>query len=133
MDQLTASRHADRIRELEDAWIAAAQRRDLDGMMTIYSADAQELLPGEPALVGRDAIREYYQQLLEDFPHSSYTFDMQEVTIAESADLAIERGSYRFTPDLDEPDELEVGKFVSVWVYQGGDWRLEITISNSDQ
>ena len=133
MDQLTASRHADRIRELNQTWVAAAQERDLDAMMAIYSLDAQELLPGEPALIGRDAIREYYASLLEDLPRCSYSFDTQEVTIAESADLAIVRGSYRFLPDEEQPDEVEVGKFVAVWVFVTGDWRLETTISNSDQ
>jgi uncharacterized protein (TIGR02246 family) len=132
MDQLNASRHADRIRQLNQAWVAAALERDLDAMMAIYSLDAQELLPGEPALIGRDAIREYYASLLEDLPRCSYSYDTQEVTIAESADLAIVRGSYRFVPDDEEPDDVEVGKFVAVWVYVAGDWRLETTISNSD-
>lgn len=132
MDQLTASRHADRIRELDDAWSDAARRRDLEGMMAIYSPDAQELLPGQPALVGRDAIREFYRRLLEERPRFSQSFDMQEVTIAESADLAIVRGSYRFTADELKPDEVQIGKFVSVWVFYSGDWRLEINISNTD-
>jgi uncharacterized protein (TIGR02246 family) len=132
MDQLTASRHADRIRQLNQAWVAAALERDLDAMMAIYSLDAQELLPGEAALIGRDAIREYYASLLEDLPRCSYSYDTQEVTIAESADLAIVRGSYRFVPDDQEPDDVEIGKFVAVWVYFAGDWRLETTISNSD-
>lgn len=132
MDQLTASRHADRIRQLNQAWVAAALERDLDAMMAIYSLDAQELLAGEPALIGRDAIREYYASLLEDLPRCSYSYDTQEVTIAESADLAIVRGSYRFVPDDQEPEDVELGKFVAVWVYFLGDWRLETTISNSD-
>jgi uncharacterized protein (TIGR02246 family) len=132
MDQLTATRHADRIRELDDAWLDAARRRDLDGMMAIYSPDAQELLPGQPALVGRDAIREFYRGFLEDLPRFSYSFDMHEVTIAESADLAIVRGSYRYMADELKPDEVQIGKFVSVWVFFSGDWRLEINISNVD-
>ena len=51
MDQLTASRHADRIRELNQTWVAAAQERDLDAMMAIYSLDAQELLPGKVGMI----------------------------------------------------------------------------------
>jgi hypothetical protein len=57
---------------------------------------------------------------------------MHEVTIAESADLAIVRGSYRFTADELKPDDVQIGKFVSVWVFFSGDWRLEINISNVD-
>jgi uncharacterized protein (TIGR02246 family) len=132
MDQLAASRHADRIRELDESWMAAARTHDLDGMMAIYTPEAQELLPGQPPLVGRDAIREFYRQLLEDFPRFAHAFTMEEVMIAESADLAVVRGTYRFTFDDNQPDRLDVGKFVAVWVFSSGDWRLQINISNSD-
>lgn len=132
MDQLTASRHVERIRELDESWLAATRRRDLDGMMAIYAPDAQELLPGLPAVGGRDAIREFYRQLIASLPRFDYAFAIDEVTIAESADLAVARGSYRFTYDDAKPDEVDVGKFVGVWVFHSGDWRLQLNISNSD-
>jgi uncharacterized protein (TIGR02246 family) len=132
MDQLAASRHADRIRELEESWLAAARRRDLDGMLAIYAPDPYELLPDQPALVGRHAIREHYRNLLQSLPRCSHWFDMDEVTIAESGDLAVVRGSYRFTADATRPDEVSVGKFIGVWIFHSGDWRLQINISNSD-
>ena len=132
MDQLTAGRHVERIRALDDSWLEAARRRDLDGMMAIYAPDATELLPGQPALVGRDAIREFYRALLERYPRLEPGFAMDEVTIAESGDLAVVRGTYRFALDAATPDTLDVGKFVAVWVYNSGDWRLMINISNSD-
>ncbi|MFN2570728.1 MAG: SgcJ/EcaC family oxidoreductase [Gemmatimonadales bacterium] len=132
MDQLTATRHADRIRTLDESWMAAARRRDLDAMMAIYAPEAYELLPGMAAMIGRDAIREFYRQLLVDLPRFHHAFSMDEVTIAESADLAVVRGSYRFTFDEEKPDDCEVGKFVGVWVFFAGDWRLQINISNID-
>lgn len=55
-------------RALDEAWAAAAARRDLDGMMAIYAQDAQELLPASPTIVGRDAICQFYAGLLERFP-----------------------------------------------------------------
>jgi uncharacterized protein (TIGR02246 family) len=133
MDQLAATRHADRIRELDEEWLAAIRRRDLAGMLAIYAPDAQELPPGRPALVGRDAIREFYRALLERFPRFEHRFTMDEVTIAESGDLAVVRGSYRFTFDDSRPDDADAGKFVGVWIYHSGDWRLQINISNSDE
>ena len=132
MDQLTASRHADRIRELDDAWLEAAARRDLDGMVAIYAPEAHELQPGLPPIIGRDAIREFYLELIERLPRFQHTFSMDEVTIAESGDLAIVRGTYRFVPDDTVPDQVDVGKFVAVWVFYAGDWKLQINISNSD-
>lgn len=132
MDQLSVSRHLDRIRELDESWLAAVRRRDLDDMMAIYAPEAEELLPGEPPLVGRDAIRDFYRQWLEKYPRLDHTFTMDEVMIAESADLAVVRGAYRFTFDATKPDEVDVGKFVGVWVFSSGDWRLQLNISNSD-
>ena len=132
MDQLAVSRHVERIRELADSWVAAARLRDLDGMMAISAPEAEELLPGQPPLVGRDAIREYYRGLLQDFPRAGHAFTMEEVMIAESGDLAVVRGAYRFTFDEQQPDDVEVGKFVGVWVFSSGDWRLQIEISNTN-
>lgn len=132
MDQATASRHAERIRALDESWCVAAAQRDLDAMMAIYAPEAQELLPGQPPIVGRDAIRDFYRGVLDDFPRLEQHIDMHEITIAESGDLAVVRGSYRFTPDREEPDVVEAGKFVTVWVYAEGDWRLQVNISNSD-
>ena len=132
MDQLAASRHADRIRELDEGWLLAASRRDLDGMMAIYGPEAHELQPGLPPIIGRDAIREFYLELIERFPRFRHAFTMDEVTIAESGDLAIVRGTYRFVPDENAPDQMDTGKFVGVWVFSSGDWKLQINISNSD-
>jgi uncharacterized protein (TIGR02246 family) len=132
MDQLTASRHADRIRELDEGWLEAAARRDLDGMMAIYAPEAHELQPGLPPIIGRDAIREFYLGLIERLPRFRHSFTMDEVTIAESGDLAIVRGTYQFIPDDSVPEQADLGKFVAVWVFASGDWKLQINISNSD-
>ena len=132
MDQTAATRNADRIRELNESWLDAARRRDLDGMMAIYAPDAQEMMPGQPAVVGRDAIRELYRELIAEHPRFNHVFAIDEVTIAESGDLAVARGSYRFTLDTNAPEQEDIGKLVSVWVYLTGDWRLQIIIANSD-
>lgn len=132
MDQLTVSRHLERIRELDESWLAAFRRRDVAGMTAIYAIEAEELQPGEPPLAGHEAIREFYRRLFGKFPRCDHSFTTEEVMIAESADLAVARGSYRFTFDHTKPDEAEVGKFVGVWVFRAGDWRLQLNISNAD-
>lgn len=132
MDQLTASRQVERIRALDDSWLEAARRHDLETMIAIYAPEATELLPGRPALVGRDAIREFYRGVLARYPRLDPAFSLDEVTIAESGDLAVVRGTYRFTLDTATPERVDAGKFVGVWIYTAGDWRLMINISNSD-
>lgn len=122
-----------RIQALDELWLAAAARRDLDGMMAIYADDAQELLPDMAPLVGRDAIRAFYRGLIEQLPRFAHHFAPEDITVASSADLAVARGSYRFTPDTLDPQLVHVGKYVGVWRRRQGDWRLFINISNSDE
>ena len=124
---------AARILALDEEWSAAAARRDLDGMMVIYAPDARELLPGMTAIVGREAIRDFYGQLIDRFPDFAHEFEPEEITVAASEDLAVVRGMYRFTPDSGSPEEAQVGKFVGVWCRVEGDWRLKYNISNANE
>jgi uncharacterized protein (TIGR02246 family) len=128
----SAAEHVDRIRALDAQWLAAAARRDLDGMMAIYAPDARELLPDMPPLVGTTAIRDFYANLMEQMPGFAHHFDAQEITVGVAGDLAVVRGTYRFTPDVQVPSKVHSGKFVGVWRHVGGDWRLAINISNGD-
>lgn len=118
---------------LNDAWREAARARDLDAMMRVYAADAREMLPGAPALVGRAAIREFYGDLMARYPRFQHTFEPTAVLVSASADLAVARGAYRFVPDADDPETVHVGKYVGVW-RRGPEvgWRLALNISNSD-
>jgi uncharacterized protein (TIGR02246 family) len=127
-----SDRHADQIRALDEAWKAAAARRDLDGMMSIYAPDAQELLPDMPPVVGLEAIQSLYQGLIEALPRFANDFDFDEIIVADSGDLAVVRGSYRFTADTDRPAEVQTGKFIGVWRHREGRWRLQMNISNGN-
>jgi len=132
MDSLDTARHVARIRALDRAWLDAAARRDLDGMLAIYADDAQELLPDLAPIVGRGAIRAFYGGLAEQFPRLAHDFVQEEILVAESGDLAVARGTYRFTADTERPEEVQTGRFVGVWRRIDGDWRLVINISNGD-
>ena len=101
-------------------------------MMAIYAEDARELLPGFAAVVGRNAIRAFYQALIGQLPRFSHRFEPLEVVVAESEDLAVVRGAYQFTADSMQPETVETGKFVGVWRRRAGDWRLALNISNGD-
>jgi uncharacterized protein (TIGR02246 family) len=128
-----AAAEADRIRTLDHQWLAAEARRDFAGMMAIYAPDAREMLPGMPAVVGRDSIEALFRAVHARFPRFVHRFVPDTIAVAASGDLAVVRGRYRFAPDSLKPDEQEVGKFVGVWQREGGLWRLAIDISNSDR
>ena len=102
-------------------------------MMAIYAADAQELLPHMPPIVGRDAIREFYRGVIKELPRFAHQFDATAVIVAKSGDLAVVPGSYRFTADTLRPAAVQLGKFVGVWRRRDEDWRPQRNISNTDK
>jgi uncharacterized protein (TIGR02246 family) len=107
--------HVARIRALDQQWLEATARRDLDGMMAIYAPDARELLPELPPMIGTAAIRAFYSNLMGQLPRFAHEFDAQEITVGAAGDLAVVQGRYRFTPDTQLPSQVQSGKFVGVW------------------
>jgi uncharacterized protein (TIGR02246 family) len=55
------------VRDVASGIIAADNQRDLDRVVAYYAADAVLLPPGEPAVVGRAAIRPRYEALFAGF------------------------------------------------------------------
>lgn len=82
---------------------------------------------------GPEAIRQFYAGLIQQLPRFGHQFEPEAITVAQSGDLAVVRGSYRFTADTLKPEQVQVGKCVGVWSRRGGDWRLVLNISNSDR
>lgn len=101
-------------------------------MLPIYAADARELLPDTPALVGRDAIGAFDARLLDQLPRFAHSVTAEEISVGEAGDLAVVLGGYRFTPDTLQPAQLQTEKFVSVWHRREGGRRLVINISCGD-
>jgi ketosteroid isomerase-like protein len=85
-----------------------------------------------PPIAGRDAIRAFYVGILEQLPRFKHEFQMHEIIVAESGDLAVALGSYRFTPDTSRPAEVQTGKLIGIWRHRDGDWRLQVNMANSD-
>ncbi|HUF28671.1 MAG TPA: nuclear transport factor 2 family protein [Gemmatimonadaceae bacterium] len=125
-------RHAERIRALDESWMQAADRRDLDGMMSIYATEAEELLPGLPPIVGRQAIRAFYARIIQQLPRFAHRLEPLDIIVSDSGDLAVVRGRYIFTADTLRPTEVTAGKFVSVWRRTDRDWLLHLDIANAD-
>ena len=132
MSSANSQQHAARIRELDESWKIAAANRDLDGMMAIYAEDAQELMPGMPPITGRDSIRAFYVNVLDQLPRFKHELNMHEIIVADSGDLAVAVGSYKFTPDTNHPAEVQTGKLISVWRRRDEEWRLLKNIASSD-
>jgi uncharacterized protein (TIGR02246 family) len=101
----------------------AAEAKDLDRCMSFYVDDPVLFVPGEPAVVGKDAVRQAFQGFLGAQALKLETKGLI-IDVAQSGDLAFERGSYANTiTDAKGKTTTETGKLALVWKKQAdGSW-----------
>src|SRR2546430_12810925 len=87
------------IRDLDKKWVQAVAAKDTAAIANVYAVDAEFLAPGAPRAGGRAAVRQAWVGLLKA-PNLVLTFEPTKITIASSADIAYETGSYRLGYDL---------------------------------
>ena len=120
------------IREAGRAWLAAEIAKDVPKIATFYAKDAIEMASNTPMIQGRDAIQQWYAAWLTP-AGVGMTFQTTDVEVAASGDMAIERGTYRFTQDSPRGITEDVGKYVTVWKKVDGTWQVAIDAANSDR
>lgn len=119
------------IAESNRKWLAAVEAKDIEACVSFYAPDAVEMQPGMPALVGREAIREWFEAWLPDTSVSNAFFP-ERTEVAASGDVAYDRGTYRFTGSTPDGPIEDVGKYLVIWKKIDGDWKVVASTSNSD-
>ena len=95
---------------------------DLESLVSIFAADAWQMPPNRPALVGRPAIREFWAAA---FSWGKWDFTLDTEAAAVSGPLAVERGKYvlRFTAGPDAPPGMtsfeDRGNYLVHWRREG--------------
>jgi uncharacterized protein (TIGR02246 family) len=116
----------------DERWLAAFHRRDVAGLVELYTEDVVLLPDGEPAIVGRPAARAAHEAFFERW-EARQEIDNTEIVVA--GDWAFMRGSWLLTL---EPraggDETRVrGKHLVIWRRQpDGAWKVARDIWNAD-
>lgn len=109
------------------AWEAAWNRGDADGVAALYLENAVVLPPGAEPMRGRAAIRAFWQAAIQSSAGSRSELTTDEVE--DLGDVAVEIGSYVNTgPD---GEHLDHGKYMVVWKRVDGRWRIARDIFNS--
>ncbi len=118
---------------LDKAWAQAAAARDVEKSISFWADDASLFPPGQPAVVGKDALRRYVAESFS-IPGFSISWETSEFVVSASGDLAYGVGTNTVTMhDAQGHPVMERGRAVTVW-RKGKDnsWRCVIDIWNPE-
>lgn len=117
------------IMELERQWSAQAAERDTLWIALLHAQDARMMPPNQPPVVGPDAIRSAWGQLVRT-EGLSLSWESEEARVARSGDMAWDVGSYTMSlPD----GSADRGKYVVVWTREDGEWKVAVDMFSSNQ
>jgi uncharacterized protein (TIGR02246 family) len=123
-----------KLRDVEAAWVKEAAAKDVEKAVAHYADDAVMMVPGMPAMKGKEAIRAGWKGMLDD-PNGKLVFSSDRVEISQSGDMATTRGAYTATatdPKTKKPVE-DKGSYVTVFKKQAdGNWKAIEDINVSE-
>jgi uncharacterized protein (TIGR02246 family) len=120
------------IREVDRAWSAALERKDLEGVMAVYAEDALFLPPNAPLVEGRAGIRDRFARRMA-LPGYAASFVPTRIVVARSGDMAYEHGTFSTrATDPQGRTVVRTGKHLVTWSKRDGHWRVAAESINYD-
>lgn len=117
------------ITAMENAYAAAYNAKDVDGVVVYYADDAKSMSPNEPTLVGKDAIKaSIMKDLANDTIPSTVAFEVTDLWVA--GNIAVETGTSTTTGE--DGKVLNKGKYMSVFEKRDGKYVCIRDIYNTD-
>jgi uncharacterized protein (TIGR02246 family) len=117
-----------------ETYAAAWRTGNAADVAGLYADDALVLYPNQPPVVGKAAIRTYFDRFFGDFTQNEFELTSAEIQIAGS--WAFDRGTYRWkgTPKAGGPAVEDHGKFLVILQRQpDGSWKVARDMDNSDR
>lgn len=125
---------AEKIRQLDNEWVAATKAGDVEKIMNLFAPDAVSMDPGAPILIGLPAIRKSTEDWLSDKSvTASFKETIDAIEVSTSGDLAWDRGTYTILAKTPFGEKEDGGKWVNIWRNIDGQWKVILGISNSNQ
>lgn len=121
----------DNIRTTTERWLSAVREGDFDALTELYTVDAVVMPPNQPAVEGRDAIRDWFASgpQLEDV-------ELQILEVDGHEKLAFVRGQYvmRLVPAEGARAVVDTGKYIEVrHRVATGDWLITVDMFSSNR
>lgn len=119
------------IADLDQKWVQALKKGDLEWVEAVYLSDGLLLPPNAPPVEGSSAIVEVWKSYSE-LPNVAIDFGPDRVEASSSGDMAYDYGWYTFAFDSDNGRVEDKGKYVVVWKNVDGTWKVAADIFNSN-
>ena len=126
-------RQLDEIRRVRREWVHVVNSGDVDRYTKLLTRDAVWIPPGQPAVEGRKAIRDWLAPLFEEY---SYDFALKGSRVQVAGDWAVERGAFRSSLQRRRGGAAEqhTGTYIVLWRQsENGAWRIERYIDGSPE
>jgi uncharacterized protein (TIGR02246 family) len=122
------------IKDFETQWNQDWAAKDADKIAARYSSDAVLIVPGSPAISGKDAILKSLTQMTSD-PAMALNFHASKVEVAKSGDLAYTQGTYilAVTDPVSKQVVNDHGNYVTAYrKVPDGTWKAVSDIATSE-
>jgi uncharacterized protein (TIGR02246 family) len=121
------------IKDFNIRLIDALNSRDASAVVALVTDDAADLPPNRPAVIGKEAIREFVQSDYDQF--TTYNFVDEIVEVEAAGDLAVVWSNFtvKLIPKGSTESMEDSGKWIKVLKRQpDGSWKYSRGIWNSD-
>lgn len=119
--------------KVADAYVKAALARDAKAIAALYTEDAIEMPPNEPAIKGRAAIEQYYTKMFADPGMKMSAFTVSHIEATAAGKVGYDVGTYRQTMSHSGKPMEDTGKYTVIVKRAGNDWKVAYAIYNSDK
>jgi len=119
------------IRRQVARWLQLVKSKDAAAIAQMYTADGAVMPPNGPIGKGQAAIQQTWASMM-NMPGFELTFVPEQIVLSGSADMALDRGTYRLAVAPAGKAQSDTGKYVVVWRKVGGEWKAAADIFNSD-
>ena len=111
--------------------VSVTNAADEAAIAQMYTADGAVMPPNGPIGKGQAAIQQTWASMM-NMPGFELTFVPEQIVLSGSADMALDRGTYRLAVAPAGKAQSDTGKYVVVWRKVGGEWKAAADIFNSD-
>jgi len=127
MSALTDSDKETIRRLLEEEWVQGCVRQEWNRCLDIMSDDYVYMVPDQPALRGKAEAQAFF----DAFPQISQMSQSLEV-VGGTQDMAVARGTYELSMDVDGTQMSGTGKFLSTATLKDDKWLFTSACFNWD-